>query len=256
MRILALLIVLFSGVAWATTYPEETVHSVSGLTESTLLSPVLEVPTQEATGSFTPVIPSENSILNLNPIGGFYYAKTPLKDFFIEPYPYGGRYAGQVWATFGWWEMFPESGNRNVWGTMASGDRTGFRLPTAGRGTYCGFGDAFLANLEKGVVSPDPISVNVSIQVTFQHSLGAATINTFDVSSIGATNSGGVDIANGGTANFKFRTYGPNGTSLNGPYAKAMLEFYGPAAIQLSGTFSGPHAAAIVTGAFLANRCG
>jgi hypothetical protein len=249
---LAIALFLISAVAWAAAEPDETVHSVSGFTQSNLSSPFVQVRSQSATGYFYPV----TQFLHLNPIGNFSFdpGVDTLRDFFVEPYPYGGPYAHQVWATFGWWEMFDRPAS--VWGEVASGDSNGFKMPTAGHATYCGFWDGFVVNPKTSTVTA--MGQNMTIQTTFQHSgTGLATINTFDVQGVGATTSGGIGIANDGIANFNFRTYAANGQSLTGGYAKAMLEFYGPNAIQLSATFSGPwRGTSLISGGLLANRCG
>jgi hypothetical protein len=135
-----------------------------------------------------------------------------------------------------------------------------FKLPTTGRATYCGFWDAWATNKDRAVTL---MGSQVTIKTTFQHipNVTKATINTFSISEIGATNNGAVDLSENGAAKFSFKLIGPNGQALNGGSAQAILEFYGPNAIQLSATFSSSRRSLLlgtwrISGGLLANRCG
>jgi hypothetical protein len=103
----------------------------------------------------------------------------------------------------------------------------------------------------------------VKIQTTFQHIpyITKATINTFSISGVGATNNGAVDLNENGTGQFGFKLIGPNGQALSGGPARAILELYGPNAIQLAAIFSSSTGSLLlgtwrISGGLLANRCG
>jgi hypothetical protein len=113
-------LILIGSAAWSAD-PVQTVHSVTGFYELTLSSPVVQVPVTVDSGTYDP----NTEHLSLKPIGSLSYSDiNDGQRLYTEPYPYGGRFANQVWAGFGWWEKVR---NRpDVWGTFASGDASGF----------------------------------------------------------------------------------------------------------------------------------
>ena len=249
--ILVSAMMLLSAAAWGLP-ANENVHSISGFYQNSLSMPVVQVPVQTNSGSCNPT----TQFLSLNPIGRFRYDTiNDGQDFYTEPYPYTGPYHHQIYAAFGWWQMV--ANRSDVWGIFAAGSPSGFQLPTTGAGTYCGFWNAWVVNPQTKTVDAmggEPVLV----QTSFQHIRGTthATINTFFVPQVGATTSGGIAIQENGTATVTFKTYGPNGVTLNGGLAKSLVEFYGgSSAVQLSASFSGPwRGSYLISGGLLANR--
>jgi hypothetical protein len=242
--------IVFFAPSWAFAFQSptmESVHSVTGFYSTSTSAPVIQVPAQTDTGMFN----IDTDELTIKSIEGLRFA-VPNDGFEpqVVPYIYHGPYYGLNYASYGYWLIVRKT--PYAWGLFAAGSGEDFSLPTAKAATYCGFWDAWVNNppshgLDSMGEGP------VLIQTSFQHTMFTkATINTFYISEIGETTSAAIAIEGNGTSTVTFRTYGPNGVSLNGGLATALVEFYGPGAIQLSATFSGPWRGQRISGALLA----
>jgi autotransporter translocation and assembly factor TamB len=214
------------------------VHSVTGFYEKIYNGPVTSVPLMSDTGTVDLLQSFEKQDLGIKSIGDLRYSSPNDGQMVYEPiYDYHGPYFDLSYATIGWWEIVRDT--PYAWGMFAAGSSENFSLPTKGAATYCGFWDAWTnSGGLPGINSMG--NEGVLVQTSFQHAppLDHATINTFTIANIGATTSGAIAIEDNGTSTVTFRTVGPNGL-LNGT-ATALVHFYGPNAIQLSATFSGP----------------
>jgi hypothetical protein len=200
---------------------------------------------------------SSNSLLDvenimIQPVGDYFtfdYATNTTQATYIPQYIFHGPTFNLNYASYGWWTR-QRPGAPFVYGTWAAGSDKNFSLPTTGRATFCGQYSAFnnLANTSYVNLQGSQMKLTTS----WQHAppVTEAQISTFIINGISSPNlSAGYAIHNDGTAEVHFRTLGKNGNP-NGGLATALLKFYGPGAIFVSGTFYGPWEGQRIAGAF------
>ena len=208
----------------------ESVESVAGFVQLNQTSKVVLVPAQPDTG----ILVYGDEDLTLKPIGilGFPGFKDIDEWSPVEPtYNYQGPTYKLSYASFGLWKRVKPN-QPYLWGVFAAGSAQDFSLPKTGSATYCGISDYWVPSTAK----------SASVLITTNWSGGK--INAFEIVGIGPKVFAGTTIANNGASTFSYPTYGGKAT--------ALVEFYGPGAIQMSGTFSGSANGQQIAGGFVA----
>lgn len=217
------------------------------------------VPSQADLGSLTldSNFPQESypTLLRLKGIGPFTY-KPEIGQ--LNPDPVAYSYLPLLnlsYATYGFWLQGPtQAGVREpfVWGVFAAGSPRNFSFPDpageiAGQRVYCGTYTAFY-NLGSSVYT---LSNVITLQTEFFPS-SSPQITSLKLTEVGVARPGGFAIDSKGASSITLRTRGVGGV-LTGA-GTALVEFFGPRAIEVVGTFSGDWRGGTVAGAFGAQK--
>jgi hypothetical protein len=247
----------------------EYVHSVAGFIGSGTETQLFPLSTDSGTLVVPNTLLPNAGDLTITPIntgpgnlGPFYYNNQPDEfEMDLPPELQPGPTFKLNYAFTGWWAYVKPEADPLIWGIVSGGSSRDFSMPQAPEknyfgATYCGFANFWADNGE------DMMSANVTVTTLWQPnnrtippSAGNSILKAFKIQDIGSNVNSGTAIHTGllttAYSEVSFATYGTSG-ALNGGGATALVQFYGPGAIQLSGSFSGRWEGHLIAGGLVA----